>query len=164
MLLNYGFLHIYIPKRGIAGWYDSSNFIVLRILHTALHSDCTNLCSHQQWRRVPFSSHSLQHSLFVVIFFNKCILFNNCFIYFWLCCVFATGCGFSLVMACGGYCLLLWLLLLWSAVSRCQQLCLADQRGLVFVAHGLSCSIAYGFSRSSDRTAVACIAKQTSSH
>ena len=106
---------IYIPKRRIAGWYDSSNFIVLRNLHTVLHSDCTDLCYHQQCRRVPFSPHSLQHLLFIVIFFNKCILFIIILlIYFWLRCVFVAGRSFSLVMTCGGYSLLL-----WSTVSRC---------------------------------------------
>ena len=64
--------------------------------------------------------HTLQHLLFIVIFFNKCILFIIILlIYFWLRCVFVAGRGFSLVMSCGGYSLLLWLLLLWNIVSRC---------------------------------------------
>ena len=55
----------YMPGSGIAGSYGGFIPSFLRNLHTILHSGCINLHSHKRCKSIPFSSHPLQHLLFV---------------------------------------------------------------------------------------------------
>ena len=100
-----------------------------------------------------------------IMFFFKCFLFIYLFIYFnfWLCWVFVSVRGLSLVAASGGHsslqCAGLSLsrpLLLRSTGSR--------RAGSVVVAHGLSCLRHVGSSGTRARTRVPCVGRQILNH
>ena len=57
----------YPPRRGIAECHGICIFSFYRNLPIILHSGCTDLHSHQECRRVPFSAHRVQHLLLVDI-------------------------------------------------------------------------------------------------
>ena len=62
-----------MPRRGVAESHGSSIFRVLRNLYTVFHSSCTNLHSHQKFKKVFFSPHPHQ-GLFCVFLLKTAIL------------------------------------------------------------------------------------------
>jgi len=88
-----------MPRNGIARSRGSLFSFFEKPPYT-LHSDCTSLDSHRQCRRIPFSSHPLQHVLFVFFLITALLIGVRWYVF-----VIVSGCA------------LLWWLLMLSIFS-----------------------------------------------